>query len=391
MFDYLALERYNDTDILRNNTEFLRIFESSLLSKLIRDTKTTIKGDPNFSRKKGMMKSSAAVVAAAEKQNKTIAREIEKQVEEAIIANMFKYKGFYNVLTYWVNKIIKPLISQAKVKYNITNIDIDACKKKECDKIREKYELLLLVPLYIFMDEKRVVDVGAGHFLAEGQILKYDKTYMTNTINFAADGSLPDMVMDYANVFTDLFNQPQSSEARQILHKIDNVNTIGNVVFNPFYLEEPRSKCDLELYTGFWYAYLYSKGNLNLVCNTGSFHCDKEAMTRVQPVDQDGFSCEVSNCKKIRIVKPPCYDPKLGEKYKISPCCNFIQNISSNRAAMLRVLKFSRQSPHLLESEEEEMSVFPSVSKAMPNYITLKPSKDTRRNFNLFKIVSVLL
>jgi hypothetical protein len=39
--------------------------------------------------------------------------------------------------------------------------------RKECDGVREDYELLLLTPLYIFMAKTRVVDTGAGHFLAE--------------------------------------------------------------------------------------------------------------------------------------------------------------------------------------------------------------------------------
>ena len=143
MFDYLSLQRYEEKDKLRNNTEFLRMWQSSLnrdklMSKFIKETMTTIKGDLDFFKRKGMMKSSAAVVAAAEKQNKYSAKQIEKQIEEAITANMFKYKGFSNVLKYWINKIIKPVISQAKLEYNITDLAIAACKKKDCDKVREK-------------------------------------------------------------------------------------------------------------------------------------------------------------------------------------------------------------------------------------------------------------
>ena len=351
------------------------------MSKFIKETKTTIKSDVTFSRKKGMMKSSAAVIAAAEKQNKTVAREIGKQIEEAIIVNMFKYKGFGNVFKYLIRNIINPLISQAKVKYNITDSYVSACKKKDCDKIREKYEILLLVPLYIFMDEKRVVDIGAGHLLAENTIGQNYKKIMTDVINIAANGGLPDTVMDYANIFTDLYSSSPLYSASNILRKYD--ATIGGTLeFTPFYREGPRSRCNLELYTGFWYAYLYSKGSLKLKCSTGESDCDKETMTSV--VYKGSNICEVSSCRKVQIIRPPCNDPNFSEKYNISACCNFIQNISSDRAAMLRVLKFSIQSPHLLESEEEEMSVFQNISKAIPNYLTLKPNKDTRRNFNPF-------
>ena len=121
------------------------------------------------------------------------------------------------------------------------------------------------------------------------------------------------------------------------------------------------------------------------MCNTGFSDCDEEAMTVIRHQDYTGSkSCKLNSCRKVQVTKPPCYDLYLSEKYNISSCCNFIENISSNRAAMLKVLKFSMQSPHLLESEEEEMSVFPNVSMIFPNLITLKPSEDTRRNFNPF-------
>ena len=51
---------------------------------------------------------------------------------------------------------------------------------------------------------------------------------------------------------------------------------------------------------------------------------------------------------------------------------------------MLKVMKFSIQHSHLLESREEELSMFPNMSLALPGYKSKKPSKLNRRNFNPF-------
>ena len=198
------------------------------------------------------------------------------------------------------------------------------------------------------MDEERVVDIGAGHFLAKNRIKENYKKIMTDVVNFAVGGNLPDTVMEYANMFTDFYSSTYFN-ARNILQRFGETSS-GKMDYSPFYLEKPRSKCNLELYTGFWYAYIYTNGSLELLCNTGLYQCDKEVMTQVRIPDKTHtIGCKKSNCRKVRIMKPPCKDPIFSDEFNISSCCNF-----------------------------------PNISKAMPHNITLKPSKDTRRNFNPF-------
>ena len=391
-FDYLHLERYNDGDELRNNTEFLKRWKNIFVEQsgeakawwiqsLLTKTKLTIKNDPAFSLKKGMVRNLAAVLAAAEKLDKLIAKSMEKNIEDAIVANLFKFKGFQNVNSNWVKRILEPIIEHAKKVNNITNQAINDCKKKACDKIRGEYELLLLIPLFLFMDEKRVVDIGAGHLLsiAAGQNNRF-RHGLTNAINFGADGTLPDDIYDYALLFSDLYSSGiNEAKANEIITK-------GRAHLKTYYKSNPRSLCNLELYTGFWYSYIYWNGTVVLKCPEHSqrVNCDNEEMSQVH--DQtESIDCRKSDCtKNVSLSGPPCQDFALSEEYGFSTCCDFIQNVSRNRAAMLKVMKFTIQSPHLLESEEEEFSVFPNISQVFPAYKSRISSEETRRNFNPF-------
>ena len=385
MFDYLALERYNKNDQLRNNTEFQKIWQNSLtknnwIDKFIQETKLTIKNDQKFMRKKGMFKNIAAILAAAEKQDIRIVQHITKSLDEAIMANMFKFRYFSQVLNLWIRGILEPIIKEAQTTYNITDLAVSVCKRKDCDKIREKYELLLLTPLYLFMDEDRAVDIGAGHFLSTNEIDTQLKTDMTDAINNASRGSLPYAVFDYARLFTDLYNF-FFKEKIYLLRR----HTLGYTL-SKYYQTYPQNKCDLSMYADFWYAYIYWNGTVVLMC-PDSGKCDPKDMTKVRNLDiEPSFTCNPkSDCMKtVQLDNHPCQDQTLAAEYGFLTCCDFNRNISANRAAMLKVLKFTIQSPHLLESEEEEMSLFPNMSQALPSYRTLKNSEDNRRNFNPF-------
>ena len=155
MFDYLTFERYEEHDELRNNTEFLRLWgnvfrqtykNKNWVSKLISAAISKIKDDPKFFKKKNMMRNSAAVGGALYMEDKDIAKEVEYKLTKAIVANMFKYRDFTEVKKNLVQNILEPILIEAKKTYNISDKSVADCKKKECDGIREPFELLLLAP-----------------------------------------------------------------------------------------------------------------------------------------------------------------------------------------------------------------------------------------------------
>ena len=366
-FDYIQFERYKENDELRNNSEFLSIWKSTLkqgiegtnwISLFIEKIMFVIKKDPKFNRKKRMMRNVAAIVAALYKQDKQIAKTIEDKVMDAILSNMFKYTGFSEVNEKWVQGILVPIIEEAKKTFNITEEEITNCKKKACDKIREKYELLGLSPLYIFMDSARVgagtgEGVGAGHFLAKFSIDQASKQFkkdFTDAINYGTGGSLPQTVFSYEKLFTDWLNQPGNMAVHEMMKRTKGYTKAGPY-FKPFYEDHPRSECNIASYFGFWYAYIYWGGKVVLKCpetEGEDFICNQETkMTQVVNLNEQ-FLCATKSCKKVIILqRNPCQEHALAQQYGFSACCNFNKNISSNRAAMLKVLKFSIQSPHL--------------------------------------------
>ena len=55
-----------------------------------------------------------------------------------------------------------------------------------------------------------------------------------------------------------------------------------------------------------------------------------------------------------KISMPPCMDQTLRDEFKISTICNFIQNISiKNKGPFLKLMKFTKQSPTVVEPKEE--------------------------------------
>ena len=72
---------------------------------------------------------------------------------------------------------------------------------------------------------------------------------------------------------------------------------------------------------------------------------------------------------------PPCTVPATVEKFRLDPICNFVKNVSSNKEAFLRLMKFTKQSPVFLEEDDEYKSVFTSVDIKKFGY-TLKRNKE---------------
>ena len=140
-------------------------------------------------------------MAAVHKENKKLAEEMFYNLKKAIVANIFKYRGFGVVQNNLVRGILEPIIKAAKIAYNISDQAIDDCLKNGCDDVLiEDYQFFLLVPLFLFSDDKRLDYAGAGHFLVDNHMeeisnRKYVKN-MTHAINFGTGGNLPADVFD---------------------------------------------------------------------------------------------------------------------------------------------------------------------------------------------------
>ena len=96
----------------------------------------------------------------------------------------------------------------------------------------------------------------------------------------------------------------------------------------------------------------------------------------------------LTTCQFITLSRPPCADEGMSKSFQFHHCCKFVKSFSENFAATLKIMKYSVQAPHFLESVEEEARVFENISHAfgVSRYI-LKPTEkrnEGRRNFNSY-------
>ena len=71
---------------------------------------------------------------------------------------------------------------------------------------------------------------------------------------------------------------------------------------------------------------------------------------------------------KGEVTAPPCSDPETVKKFKIDQICNFIKNVSSQKEAFLKLMKYTKQSPVFMEEDDEYHSVFSIVNLVSKKY-----------------------
>ena len=160
-YDYIDIERYHEYDPMWNNSDFSTYLapvlkqstgKSSWFYALITNSMRKIEEDDVKSKRGSLyeknrktVKKSAEILAAIERKDKTTGKRLKKRIENAILENMFKFKGYKNVLTHWINNILCVILENAKATNNITEEEINF-SNPEIIKIRKQHELLLLTP-----------------------------------------------------------------------------------------------------------------------------------------------------------------------------------------------------------------------------------------------------
>ena len=62
---------------------------------------------------------------------------------------------------------------------------------------------------------------------------------------------------------------------------------------------------------------------------------------------------------------PPCLDKNLISKMELRPICEFILSVSKSRKSFMRLMKYTKQSPIVYESDEEYNSLFQNLNIAL--------------------------
>ena len=68
---------------------------------------------------------------------------------------------------------------------------------------------------------------------------------------------------------------------------------------------------------------------------------------------------------EANITKPPCMDPDLVVKMNITPICDLLDDVTLNKRAFYKLLKYSKQSPTVVEEKEEYDILFQSVNSTL--------------------------
>ena len=123
-------------------------------------------------------------------------------------------------------------------------------------------------------------------------------------------------------------------------------------------------------YNILWQTYNENKKDFTLMCiHTKKRNCSLDPLA-FHFVDRDIVMKEANDVRKNQslgiliegeVIAPPCTDPTTVKKFKIDPICDFLKNVSHNKEAFLKLMIFTKQSPVILEEDDEYYSVFSNV------------------------------
>ena len=115
-----------------------------------------------------------------------------------------------------------------------------------------------------------------------------------------------------------------------------------------------------------WYTHTHDKKATIFCVNVNdmagiTIDCSKQHLNSIIPEQESHFTMidrikknsSIGKVIEIEATAPPCQDEATVEKYRIESICNFLRNISSNKEAFLKLMKFTKQSPTYIEDHDE--------------------------------------
>ena len=315
---------------------------------------------------------------------------MKKEIRSVFQDNMYKFK-YFNYLKNFIKNEISPRIEETFKKYNMTKKDVyAACKDKKNAEIKKKMEAMLLSYMFIFIDRMNN-DVGAGDIVTEGPyftgLARKDQkhpfpTYyvttnilVTNMYNDMVNATLPLSVLEFPMFFVmqdKFFEWANKFRIKGYNNMLELLNFTDEGFRNYHYL---------------WYTYNENFENFTLVCiNDKNTNCSKDPLKfGLVNNEKDGIffrgmathvrrNPELGMLLEGVVTSPPCTDNEINRKFKISPICNFMENIFNNKDGFLKLMKFTKQNPVFLEEDSEYYSVFPKLNISLHGY-NLKKDK----------------
>ena len=395
--------RYDDNSSMRDNGKFMNTYGwliSPVSNKLLDDTEIfMIQSNVTLlQRQSKRRKKEVCQLTALHIRNISLKR----MIREEYVSNMYK-NGFIILLS---SKII-PIIENHIVQQNLTQAEImSACNDAKNEDIKIRMLAMLISPIYITRESYRgnandnqegAGDVATGPY---GPKLLYSThVQLTNMYNDMLNSSLPVSVLEFPsffvfpdktfawtnnkwkNDFDDVFTKIRNDYIKkkiditfeiktQILQRAFAYTGLGYSDRNVEYSNELLRFINITYesmrnYHYLWYSYIQNR-NITLFCfNGGGVHCNSEPSKYL--LGHKNWHNEsvkrIRNDSKLGIVvdfettSTPCTNQRIIQNLKLTSICNFIANISANKAAFLKLMKFTKQSPVYLEDHDEYISI----------------------------------
>ena len=158
----------------------------------------------------------------------------------------------------------------------------------------------------------------------------------------------------------------------------------GAPIGNP--LTPSISTVELKTYKTFWEEFNKLEEKITFICTMADCTDQQNFILVESEGHQDmleTFLKDETKKDKVRqadLLLPPCHDMSLAEQFKFSSICEFLRNISSNKAALLKLMKFTKQSPVFNVSEQEENDIFGDIERVSSQYGYFPKTMQSRPN-----------
>jgi len=146
------------------------------------------------------------------------------------------------------------------------------------------------------------------------------------------------------------------------------------------------SNIEIQRYQDFWKEYNNFKTKLTFIC-TETECSEEEDFVLVQKENiqevAEGFLKDEKNRHRVRqadIPTAPCQNVTLARIFNFEKVCQFLRNISSSKEAILKLLKFSKQSPVYQVSDEEQEDTFGNLDAVSAQYGYFSEPDQSRPN-----------
>ena len=333
LLNHFKLTRYEASSPLYDNAEFMKKYSNFVntlgpgsTSLFVWVQKYLLETDRTFIQTKaGTFRNEVCSLLTLKNRNKRKYEEIRQEIINEFNRNMFKYAGYSKVLGFSRNTL-KSLIQDVVASENITDIDT-ACNENNNPEDKEEIEALVLSFLYVFVDEANVRSVGPGDIAGEEYFNRDDllHTEMTGLLNDLIRASFPPSVF----LFPEMFTRP-----RQL-----------DIIGNP--LSPAISTREMKTYQTVWQEFNKFQQKITFICTRPT--CTEEQDFHLVQSDQDmveTYLKDESKKDQVRqadLVSAPCQDMRVAQQFKFSSVCELLRNISSDKAALLKLMKFTKQ------------------------------------------------